>query len=49
MIDREWEFHVTTATAPGEVVAVVGSCPQLGNWNHQGAFFLTKDASTPDE
>jgi len=49
MIDREWEFHVTTATAPGEVVAVVGSCPQLGNWNHQGAFLLTKDASTPDE
>jgi len=49
MPDREWEFKVQTTTAPGEVVGVVGSCPQLGNWNHQGSLILTKEASSPDE
>lgn len=38
-MNRQWEFSVTAKTLPGEVLAVVGSCPELGNWNHEAAFF----------
>jgi len=28
------------ATQPGEIVAVIGNCPELGNWNVQAAYRL---------
>lgn len=37
----EWTFSVRVTTTPGEVVAIVGSCPSLGEWNHQKAVELT--------
>lgn len=36
----EWQFSVRATTIPGEVVAVVGSCPALGEWMHQKAIEL---------
>lgn len=41
---REVEFSVSCTTNPGEVVCVVGNCPQLGNWKHEGAFVLQRKA-----
>ena len=29
---RLWTFKVNAKTFPGEVVCIVGSCPELGNW-----------------
>ena len=29
---RSWTFQVNAMTFPGEVVCVVGSCPELGTW-----------------
>jgi len=40
---------VTAKTLPGEVLAVVGSCPELGNWNHEAAFFLTRESHSLNE
>ncbi|CAB3361909.1 Hypothetical predicted protein [Cloeon dipterum] len=36
----EWQFCVRAVTAPGETLAVVGDCPQLGQWKLQGALDL---------
>ena len=30
---REWAFRVEGVTAPGEVMCVVGSCTELGEWS----------------
>ena len=30
---REWAFRVEGVTAPGEIMCVVGSCIELGEWN----------------
>ena len=30
---REWSFRVEGVTAPGEIMCVVGSCSELGEWN----------------
>ena len=30
---REWTFRVEGVTAPGEIMCIVGSCDELGNWN----------------
>ena len=29
---REWNFCVEGATAPGEIMCVIGSCKELGEW-----------------
>ena len=29
---REWIFQVEGETAPGEVMCIVGSCEELGEW-----------------
>ena len=29
---REWSFRVEGVTAPGEIMCVVGSCVELGEW-----------------
>ena len=29
---REWSFRVEGSTAPGEVLCVIGSCLELGEW-----------------
>lgn len=47
---REWNFRVTLKSLPGEVVGVVGAIPELGSWNHQDGFLLTKSAEiAPDK
>ena len=33
-------FRVRVETKPGEVVGVVGDCPQLGNWKPEHAKIL---------
>ena len=30
---REWTFRVEGVTAPGEIMCIVGSCDELGDWN----------------
>ena len=30
---REWSFRVEGVTAPGEVMCIVGSCQELGEWD----------------
>ena len=30
---REWTFRVEGVTAPGEIMCIVGSCDELGNWD----------------
>ena len=30
---REWSFRVEASTAPGEIMCIVGSCDELGDWN----------------
>ncbi|XP_059475677.1 glycerophosphocholine phosphodiesterase GPCPD1-like isoform X2 [Neocloeon triangulifer] len=36
----EWQFCVRAVTEPGETLAVIGECPQLGQWKLQGALDL---------
>ena len=51
MLEREWVFRVTLQTSSGESVGVVGSCPELGSWNHENGVLLTKCSSNaaPDK
>ena len=30
---REWSFRVEGVTVPGEVMCIVGSCKELGEWD----------------
>lgn len=47
-MDQEWQFRVIVATATGEQVGVVGSCPQLGNWSHKNGLVLSKSSESSD-
>jgi hypothetical protein len=38
---RDWKFRVRADTVLRGSVFVVGSCPELGNWNSAGAVELT--------
>lgn len=40
---RDWKFCVRVDTLLQESVLVVGSCPDLGNWNSAGAVELTSE------
>lgn len=40
---RDWKFCVRVDTLLQESVFVVGSCPDLGNWNSTGAVELSSE------
>ena len=38
---REWIFQVQGETAPGEVMCIVGSCEELGEWKPERVVPMT--------
>ena len=38
---REWTFQVEGETAPGEVMCIVGSCAELGEWKPEHVVPMT--------
>ena len=46
---REWVFQVEGETAPGEVMCIVGSCEQLGEWKPERVVPMTINADNADD
>jgi len=44
----ECNFRIMLNTSSGELVGVVGNCPQLGDWHYQNGFILTRRFGSGD-
>ncbi|XP_067001505.2 glycerophosphocholine phosphodiesterase GPCPD1 [Anabrus simplex] len=47
-LKKDWRFRVQADTLPGEVLCVVGSCAELGNWYSNGSVQLSKESASED-